>query len=118
MRSVFNACRRHLRDRPVAVRLFAVAAAAVLAGAALAAAGLTLLAQLIGGLALVPLTLASYRMLLPAQLWADEGNGGGWHDGDNPEGPSPVPSPGGAVDWPQFERQFWSYVEEREPTRA
>ncbi len=104
----------------MAVRLLVVAAAAVVTGGVLAAAGLVLLAQLIGGLALVPLSLASYLMLLPAQLWTDDG--GGWHDGDHPDGPDPAPPRGGDFDWPEFERQFWArvreqaHVRERQPT--
>lgn len=116
MRSFLDASKRHLRERPVAVRLFAMAAAAVLTGGVLAAVGIDVLAQLIGGLALVPLSLASYRMLLPAQLWTDDGNGGGWRDGDDPDAPGPVPPHDGAFDWQQFERQFWTYVDEHRPT--
>ncbi|MGA2926318.1 MAG: hypothetical protein ABSG43_10050, partial [Solirubrobacteraceae bacterium] len=83
-----------------------------LAGAVLAAAGLGVLAQLVGGLALVPLALAIYICLLPPRPWRDE-DGGGDFGGDGPLGGGlPPDGPTTVIDWAAFERQFWSYVEQ------
>ena len=41
----------------------------------------------------------------------DDGPGGGGDDGPEPWGPLPGGQP---IDWAAFERQFWSYVRERE----
>ncbi len=78
--------------------------------------GLILLAQLLAGLALVPLSLAAYLRLLPPSPWSDgpgDGPGPGW-GGDDRGGRGPSGGGEGDTDWDRFERQFRAYVEERQ----
>jgi hypothetical protein len=116
MHVFLDALRRTAAERPVAARLGALALAGFAVGAILAAAGMGLLAQLVGGLALVPLSLAIYLCLMPARFWSDGGHDGGW--GDDGGGPPSPGGPSGEVDWESFERQFWTHVEDREPVEA
>jgi hypothetical protein len=108
-------CRRKIRERPVATGLGGLAVTSLVLSATLAANGLTLLAELIGGLALVPISLAIWLCLLPATGWFDDGHDG--RGGSPPNGPSPAPAggPDGAIDWAAFERQFWAHVEQENP---
>jgi hypothetical protein len=117
MRVLRDTWRRESSERPAAARLALIGIAALVAGAALAGGGLVLLAQLVAGLALVPLSLATYIRLLPARPWTDGrddgrpgwGGGGGGHGGPGPSG-----GPDADPDWDSFERQFRDYVERRE----
>jgi hypothetical protein len=107
MRVLRDTWRRESSERPAAARLALIGIGALVAGAALAGGGLVLLAQLVAGLALVPLSLATYIRLLPARPgW---GGGGGGHGGPGPSG-----GPDADPDWDSFERQFRDYVERRE----
>jgi hypothetical protein len=108
-------CRRKIRERPVATGLGGLAVTSLVLSGALAATGLTLLAQFIGGLALVPIALAMWLCLLPAAGWFDDGHGHDGRGGSPPNGPSPAGGPDGAIDWVAFERQFWAYVEQGGP---
>lgn len=83
--------------------------AAVLAAGVLACAGSGLLAELVGGLALVPLAMMAYLMLLPVE--SDGWGGGGGRGDERPDGPMPDHGPDGAIDWADFEREFWAHVE-------
>ncbi len=58
--------RRERRERPGAVRMALIGLGALAVAAALAGGGLALLAQLVAGLSLVPLSVAIYLRLLPA----------------------------------------------------
>src|SRR3954452_16890862 len=117
MRVLRDTWRRESSERPAAARLALIGIGALVAGAALAGGGLVLLAQLIAGLALVPLSLATYIRLLPARPWTDGrddghpgwGGGGGGHGGPGPSG-----DPDADPDWDSFERQFRDHVERRE----
>ena len=115
MRVLHDTWRRESSERPAAARLALIGIGALVAGVALAGGGLVLLAQLVAGLALVPLSLATYIRLLPARPWTDgrddggPGWGGGGHDGPRPSG-----GPDADPDWDNFERQFRDYVERRE----
>ena len=114
MRVIRDTWRQERRDRPAAVRLALIGVGALLAGAALAGGGVVLLAELVAGLALVPLTLATYFRLLPPPPWTDgRGGGGPGRGGADPDGPGPS-GPDADVDWDSFERQFRDYVERRE----
>ena len=98
----------------MARRLGAITLAGLLVAGVLAATGCLLLAQLVGGLAIVPLSLMAYLMLLPAwpQGWGGDGWGGdGWRGDDGPDGPFPEGGPDGGFDWESFESQFWAHVE-------
>jgi hypothetical protein len=105
--------RRKTRERPVAAALGGLAVTSLVLSAGLAATGLTLWAQLIGGLALVPITVAIWLCLIPAAGWFDDGHGRGGRGDDPPDGPIPGPAgtPNQGVDWTAFEREFWAYVE-------
>jgi hypothetical protein len=121
MRVLRDTWRQESRERPAAARLALMGVGTLSAGAALAGAGAILLAQLIAGLALLPLSLATYLRLLPPSPWTDGpgdgGPGGGGH-GRGGSGPSGGPRPSGGpdadTDWERFERQFRAYVEQRE----
>ena len=114
MRALRETWRRERSDRPAAVRLALIGVGGLAAGAALAAGGLVLLAQLITGLALVPLSLATYIRLLPARPWSDDGGGRPGGGGDGSGGPEPSGGPEFDVDWDSFERHFRDYAERRE----
>lgn len=94
-------------------RLALIGIAAVGLSAALAAAHAGLIAQLVGGLALVPLSLAAFIRLLPPPPWT-EGGGDGWSDGRGGRGdaPSPPDQPPSDFDWDEFERRFRAYIVE------
>jgi len=108
-----GAWRRERRARPAAGRLTLLGAAALGVSGALAAAHLGLIAQLVGGLALLPLTLAAFLRLLPPPPWTD-GQTGGSDDwlGGNGDRPRPPDKPTFDFDWDSFERQFRAYVGE------
>jgi hypothetical protein len=116
MRVLRENWRQERRERPVAVRLALVGVGTLSVAGALAGGRLIILAQLVAGLALLPLSLATYLRLLPASPWSDgPGNGGGpgW-GGDDHGGPQPSDGRAGETDWDRFERQFRAYAEERE----
>jgi hypothetical protein len=115
MRVFLDACVRNLQQRPAARRLGALTVAGALAAGVLAVVGSGLLAQLVGGLAVVPLSVMAYLMLLP--VWSTGSGGASWPGDDGPDGPTPQDGPDGGTDWASFESQFWSYVErERQAT--
>jgi hypothetical protein len=116
MRLLRDTWRRESRERPVAVRLALIGVGTLSAAAALAGGRLSLLAQLVAGLALPPLSLAIYLRLLPSSPWSDgRGDGGGpGRGGDDHGGPGPSGGRDAETDWDRFERQFRAYVEERE----
>jgi hypothetical protein len=115
MRVLRDTWRQESRDRPAAARLALIGVGALFAGAALAGGGVVLLAQLVAGLALVPLTLATYLRLLPPPPWTDgRDDGGPGRGGDGRGGPRPSGGPDADTDWDSFERQFRDYVERRE----
>lgn len=119
MRALRDTWLRERRRRPAAARLAVVAAVALVAGGALAAFGVMLLAQLVVGLALVPLTLATYLRLLPAAPFDDgRGWGGPGRGGGDRGGPPPPAGPDAGVDWDRFEAQFRAYAEQRERVPA
>jgi hypothetical protein len=105
--------RRQRSERPLAASLSVFAAAGLAVATALIAAGAGLPAQLVGGLALVPLTWGASLWLIPAPPWPDDGgNGGG--PGGGPRGDRPPSGgPAGEFDWEHFERDFWRHVDER-----
>jgi hypothetical protein len=111
--------RRESGERPASARLALIGMATLSLGAALAGSHFVLLAELVGGLALLPLSLATYLRLLPAPPWTDgrgDGGGPGW-GGDDRGGPRPS-GPDADTDWDRFERQFRAYVDERELAHA
>jgi hypothetical protein len=117
MRVFRDTWRRERQDRPAAARLTIFGMSALLAGAALAGGGVVLLAQLVAGLALVPLTVATYLRLLPPSPWNDgRGGGGPGRGGDGPGGVGPTGGPD--ANWESFERQFREYAERREMVPA
>jgi hypothetical protein len=73
----------------------------------------------VGGLALVPLSLAAFLCLIPVG-WEPGGEdgggpGGGGSDGDGPRSPG---GPGADLDWARFEADFWAYVEKEQLVEA
>jgi hypothetical protein len=119
MRALFDTLEHHRRQRPVAMGLITLGVALVLGGSLLPAAGHDLLAQLVVGLALVPLSVAIALFLLPAPLWLDdsEERGGPGHGGDDGRG-GPSDRPDGGVDWARFEHEFAQYVEQHRAVAA
>jgi hypothetical protein len=114
---ILDTWRRQRRDRPAATRFAMTAVGSMSAAAALAAMGAGLLALLVGGLGLVPLSFAAALCLLPARFWpdgGDDGGGFGHRDDDDRGGPWPSAAPDGGIDWDRFERELWEYVDERE----
>jgi hypothetical protein len=111
--------RRERRARPAASRLTLLGAAALGLSGALTAAHLGLIAQLVGGLALLPLTLAAFLRLLPPPPWT-EGQTGGSDDwrGRDGDGPRPPDKPTLDFNWDSFERQFRAYVGEPAPSES
>jgi hypothetical protein len=112
MRVLRDTWRRESRERPRAVRLAMIGMGTLSAAAVLAGSHLSLLAQLVAGVALLPLSLAIYVRMLPSSPWSDgrgdgDGPGGG---GDDRGGPRPAGGRDG-TDWDRFERQFRAYVE-------
>jgi hypothetical protein len=120
MRRVRDSWRRARRRRPAATALGVLAIGSIAVGGGLAAAGLVLLAQLVGGLSLVPLSMAAYLCLLPVGWWpGDEGGGGGpGGGGRDGGGPSSPGGPGADLDWARFEAEFWAYVDEHQLVQA
>jgi hypothetical protein len=115
MRVLRDTWRRESRERPAAARLALIGVGALLAGAALEAGGVVLLAQLVAGLALLPLSLATYLRLLPPSPWIDgRDDGGPGPGGDGNGGPRPPGGPDADIDWDRFEQQFRDYVDRRE----
>jgi hypothetical protein len=112
--------RRERRERPATFRLALLGIALLSAGGALAGGRFILLAQLVAGLALLPLSLATYFRLLPSSPWSDgRGDGGGpGGGGDDRDGRGPSGGLDAETDWDRFERQFRAYVDEREPVQA
>ena len=111
LRSVW---RRERRQRPAAYRLALVGLAALGLSAALVAIHLGLIAQLVGGLALLPLSLAAFLRLLPPPPWTDEGTDGRGHGQQiDSGGPWPPDEPALEFDWDNFERQFRAFVEDQ-----
>ncbi len=113
-RPLLDTWRHERRERPFAVRLALVGLGMVTAAAALAGGRLYVLAQLVGGLAVLPLAVATYLRMLPPSPWSDDdgGNGGG-RGPDDPPGPAPDGGPQGDLDWERFEREFRAYAERR-----
>ena len=111
MRAIWTTWRRESRKHP-SVRVLTVAG---LLGFALApiliAAGMALLAQLVAGLAVAPLTLSVYICLLPTGPWPDDDDGGPGRGDVSPQAPDPRGEPDGGVDWERFEREFRAHVE-------
>jgi hypothetical protein len=108
--------RRERRERPLAARSALVGVGTLTAAAVLAGGSLYLIAELVAGLALVPLALATYLRMLPSSPWTDgRGDGGGpGRGGDDDPGPGPSGDPDAHVDWDRFEREFRAYAEERQ----
>jgi hypothetical protein len=119
MRRLRDSWRRERRRRPAAVALALLAVGSMAVGGALAAAGLVVLAQLVGGLSLVPLSLGAYLCLIPVDLSpGDDGGGGPGGGGRDPSGPN-APGGGGVdVDWARFEAEFWAYAGEHRLVEA
>jgi hypothetical protein len=113
MFSILESWRHVRRDRPAVAMLVVTGAGAIAVAAVLAVSGAGLLAELVGGLALVPLSLAAALCLLPARLWPDPDDGGGGGD-DGDDRPRPSGGPNGAVDWERFESDVWEHIRERE----
>ena len=114
MRVLLDTWRRQRRERPLATGFLHCAIAGAGLAAALVIAGRPLLAQLVAGLALIPLSVATGLYLIPAQPWSDGGDD--WRRDDG-RGPDPDPAPGGPaieVDWERFEREFRGHAEARE----
>jgi hypothetical protein len=90
-----------------------VGVAALALSAGLVAMHLGVMAQLVGGLSLLPLSLAAFLCLLPPPPWTDEGTDGrgygGHTDGGGPWSPD---EPAWQFDWDEFERQFRAFVED------
>ena len=117
-RALLDTWRQERRDRPFAVRLAVLGLAMVAAGAALAGGGVYVLAQLLGGLAVLPLALAAYFRMLPALPWREDGGGNGPGGGpgsgpDDPRGSGPDAGPDADLNWERFEREFRAYAERR-----
>jgi hypothetical protein len=115
VRVLGDTIRRESRERPATFRLALLGIAMLSGSAALATGRLALLAQLVAGLAILPLSLAIYLRLLPSSPWSDGRDGGGpGQGGDDRGGPGPSGGRDAETDWDRFERQFWAYVHERE----
>jgi hypothetical protein len=85
-------------------------------GGILAGGHSILLAQLVAGLALLPLSLATYFRLLPSSPWSDGRSDGGGPGGGGDDGGGRGPSGGldAETDWDRFERQFRAYIDDCE----
>lgn len=105
---------RERLQRPLAYRLALIGIGTLALSAALVAMHLGVLAQLVGGLALLPLSLAAFLRLLPPPPWNDDGTDGRepWDETDS-GGPWPPDEPAVEFDWDQFERQFRAFVHDR-----
>ena len=115
-RALLDTWRQERRDRPGAVRPAMIGLAMVAAAGALAGVRLYVLAQLVGGLAVLPLSVAAYLRMLPSPPWSEDdgGNGGGPGRGpDDPRGSGPDDGPEADLNWERFEREFRAYDEQR-----
>ena len=112
--------RRRRAQRPAAFRVAAAGGIMLLLSAGLAAIQLDLLAGLLAGLAVLPLSVAVYLRLLLAPPWTDAADGDsrgparGRGDDGVPRCPSGL-SPD--FDWDRFEQQFRAYVARRKLER-
>jgi hypothetical protein len=119
MRPLRDLWRRERRERPAATWLAVLAVTTVFVAPAIAAVGFGLLALLLAGLAVVPLTLSTALFLLPARLWPDEDEQGDGGPGPGTGGgPWPSGGPDGPVDWERFERELWEHIEAQRAVRA
>jgi hypothetical protein len=98
----------------VAYRVALVGIAAVALSAGLVAIHLGLIAEFVGGMAILPLSLAAFLRLLPPPPWTDEGPDGWWPGHDSDSG-GPWPPDGPVFVWETFEREFRAFVEEQVP---
>jgi hypothetical protein len=112
-RGVLGVWRRERRDRPMAYRLVLLGLGALAASAVLVAMHLGVIAELVGGLAILPLSLATFLRLLPPPPWTDDGSDGGGHGQGADSGRWPPDGPQMEFDWEQFERQFNAFVNDR-----
>lgn len=119
MRVLRETWRRDSRERPAVARLVLIAVGTFSVGVVLAGSGLALLGELIGGLALVPLSLAVFLRLLPPPPWtdADDCRGPGSR-GDDHARPGTIDGPRAETDWDSFEHQFRAYVEKIDSLRS
>jgi hypothetical protein len=106
--------RRERRQRPVAYGLARIGVAALAVSAALATMHLGVIAELVGGLALLPVSLAAFLRLLPPPPWTDEETDGRGH-GQESDGGGPWPPDDPALEfhWDRFERHFRAFVEDQ-----
>jgi hypothetical protein len=114
VRRLGSTCHREYRQRPAAAALALMGIAALGLSAALVAAHHSLIAQLVGGLSLVPLALATFLRLLPPPPWTEEGTDG-WRHGQGRDNDKPWPPDGPAFefDWESLEQEFRAYAEDR-----
>lgn len=119
-RNLRDTWQRERRERPLAVRLALLGLGMIMVAAALAGGRLYVVAQLVGGLAVLPLALAIYLRMLPPWPWTDDGSNGGGPGGgfDEPRGSGPNAGPGADLNWERFEREFRAYAERRPLARA
>jgi hypothetical protein len=94
-----NVWRGERRQHPVAYRVALIGIAAVVLSGALVAMHLSVMAQLVGGLAVLPLSLAAFLRLLPPPPWTDEGTDG-WRHGQESDSGGP---------WPRMSQRWSSY---------
>ena len=115
-RGFLDTWRQERRERPLAVRLALIGLAMVAAAAALAGGGAYVLAQLVGGLAVLPLAVATYLRMLPSPPWSDDDSSDGGGNGrgpDDPRGAGPDDGPQADLNWERVEREFRAYAERR-----
>jgi hypothetical protein len=116
VRRLGSTCHREYRQRPAAAALALMGVAALGLSAALVAAHYSLIAQLVGGLSLVPLSLAIFLRLLPPPPWTDEGTDGWQHrHGRDDDTPRPPDGPAFEFDWDTFEQEFRAYAQAGRP---
>jgi hypothetical protein len=117
VRRFWTIWRHQSQKHPSVLVLTLVALLGVALGPVLIAAGMSLIGQLVAGVAIAPLTLALYLCLvLPVGPWGDEDGGRGPGRDDGPPGePDPPGEPAAGVDWERFEREFWADADERVP---
>jgi hypothetical protein len=110
---VLGVWRRERRDRPVAYRLALIGIGTLTGSAVLVAMHLGVIAEFVGGLAVLPLSLATFLRLLPPPPWTDERTDGRGHGQGADSGPWPPDGSGMELDWEKFERQFNAFVQDR-----
>lgn len=98
----------------MAYRVALVGIAAVALSAALVAMHLGVIAEFVGGLAVLPLSLAAFLRLVPLPPWTDEGPDD-WRGGYDGDGGGPWPPDEPVFVWDTFEREFRAFVEEQVP---